>query len=505
MENIFGTNKRIRLGIWGLGRGSSFVKAAKELNIDVVAGCDFNPLMRDEFAKNCPDAFVTSDDKEFLAYKDMDAVLIATFFAGHAEHTIRALEAGFHVMCEVTSFFTPAEGVRVVEAVEKSGKIYHLLENYPFTKESMYLADLWKKGFFGEFMYGEFHYLHDCRSLCYGYNMPGCPPVEPGYQAHHWRSWLNFHYYNTHSLGPVMKITGLRPEKITAFPNAVPLPGYLDDGAMGKACASLIQMSNGGVFRNLTGATTGDNHMGKRLWGTRASAESERHGLYLRIGAGGHTPQVAVEPQWPELGELADSCGHGGGDFWELYYFAREVLTGEPGPWGIYAACDVTLAGIMAVRSSQNGGIPVEIPDFRNKEVREKYRNDNFAQEHFDPAAIFPADCDKTLAGRFNSVMLKLIRNAQILRAAFDGSVIWNELRDDAARLAVLKSVTQAEGLLPEFFSAREEAEELLAAYPESLAAKPLGEMLALQMPELGASEENLREQLTKIKEKMTK
>jgi hypothetical protein len=101
--------------------------------------------------------------------------------------------------------------------------------------------------------------------------------------------------------------------------------------------------------------------------------------------------------------------------------------------------------------------------------------------------------------------MLKLIRNAQILRAAFDGSVIWNELRDDAARLAVLKSVTKAEALLPEFFSAREEAEALLEAYPESLAAKPLGEMLALQMPELGASEENLREQLIKIKEKMTK
>ena len=44
MKNIFGTDKRIRLGIWGLGRGSSFIKAAKELNIDIVAGCDFNPV-----------------------------------------------------------------------------------------------------------------------------------------------------------------------------------------------------------------------------------------------------------------------------------------------------------------------------------------------------------------------------------------------------------------------------------------------------------------------------
>ena len=36
MKNIFGTDKRIRLGIWGLGRGSSFIKAAKELNIDAI-------------------------------------------------------------------------------------------------------------------------------------------------------------------------------------------------------------------------------------------------------------------------------------------------------------------------------------------------------------------------------------------------------------------------------------------------------------------------------------
>ena len=42
MSGIFDTEQRIRLGIWGLGRGSSFIKAAKELNIDVVAGCDFH-------------------------------------------------------------------------------------------------------------------------------------------------------------------------------------------------------------------------------------------------------------------------------------------------------------------------------------------------------------------------------------------------------------------------------------------------------------------------------
>ena len=51
---VFNTNKRIRLGIWGLGRGLSFYSTCKHLNIDVVAGCDYNQHMRDNFLKANP-------------------------------------------------------------------------------------------------------------------------------------------------------------------------------------------------------------------------------------------------------------------------------------------------------------------------------------------------------------------------------------------------------------------------------------------------------------------
>ena len=70
------TEKRIRLGIWGLGRGMSFYKSCEALGIDVVAGCDYNEHMRDNFLESCPGAFVTADSEEFLKY-DMDAVLVA--------------------------------------------------------------------------------------------------------------------------------------------------------------------------------------------------------------------------------------------------------------------------------------------------------------------------------------------------------------------------------------------------------------------------------------------
>ncbi len=504
MDKIFNTDKRIRLGILGLGRGGVFVKAANALNIDVVAGCDLNADLREKFRTSCPDAMITDDDNEFFNFKDMDAVLIATYFTSHAEHTIRALEKGLHVMCEVTSFFTPAEGVRVVEAVEKSGKVYNLLENYPFTKENMFLKKLWDEGLFGEFQYGEFEYLHDCRTLCYCYNAAGSPPVEPGYQAHSWRAHLDFHYYATHSLGPLMKITGLRPEKITALPEKVALPGFLPGSGMAKPCPSLIQMSNGGLMRNLTGATTGNYHMGKRIWGTRASAESLEGDLKIRIGATGSGTPLQITPEWPELGEYADAHGHGGGDFWELYYFAREILFGTPAPWDIYHAADVTLSGIMAVRSHENGGQVMEIPDFRDKSVRDKYRNDNFRMTlPFEPDKIFPDGHDKAETSKFNQLMRDLLKNATNLRCAIDGAKLYSSLTNDQDRLEVAKLLNLAISELPETGKYFAEAEKLAGLYPDSPAAYALHGAMSLIADDLTENiETELKSSLAKTLEK---
>ena len=49
-------------------------------------------------------------------------------------------------------------------------------------------------------------------------------------------------------------------------------------------------------------------------------------------------------------------AGYGVGDYWEIYNFAKQIWEGVPAPWNIYNACDVTLMGIMAVHSRENGG-----------------------------------------------------------------------------------------------------------------------------------------------------
>lgn len=484
MDNLFNTDKRIRLGIWGLGRGANFIAAAKAVNIDVVAGCDIHPHMREEFVKNVPGAFVTDNADELLAY-DIDAVLIATYLPDHAEHAIKALEAGKHVMCEVTSFLRICDGVRLVEAVEKSGKVYNLLENYPFTKENMFLRKLYQDGFFGEFQYAEFEYVHEARALAYAYNVDHGLPIEPGYTLHSWRSNLNGHIYNTHSLGPVMQITGLRPVSITAPRNTIFIDGIIEGARETSFGASLITMSNGGVMRNLMGGSTSDYHTGGRLWGTRASAE-KLNGLKIRFGASGNGIQVDVDPQWPELGELADSTGHGGGDFWELYYFAREILTGEPAPWNIYASCDVTVAGIQAARSMANDAQPMEIPDFRKKEDRDRYRNDDWDCRNFkfDPLNIFPEGHDTEITKNFNSIMLELfpLYRAEGLNLAaqvYDGMKIFEHVADYEQKQRIVARGWKLVQLMPKIAEDCRAAKVIADAYPESGPGKMLRKVLS--------------------------
>ncbi|MCX5758139.1 MAG: hypothetical protein NTU83_06465, partial [Candidatus Hydrogenedentes bacterium] len=395
-------DKRIRLGIWGLGRGMNFFDTCKFLNIDVVAGCDYNEHMRVRFAEANPGAFVTDDAEAFLN-ADFDAVLLATFCPAHAGDAIACLKAGKHVLSEVTSFHTMAEGVRLVEAVERAGLVYNLAENYPFSAPHMYLARKWREGLFGDLMYAEGEYVHDVRSPAFTY-IDGVP-IVPGYTLHNWRSWLHFHYYCTHSLGPIMVITGTRPTRVVSLPGKHTLPGNPMPKVQGLAgiAPSLITMDNGAVVRNLMGGTTNDVHT-FRYWGTRGAAEATDR-LFLRLGGTGESPKLEVKTDWGELTSLAEKTGHGGGDFWVLYYFARQILEGTPAPFDIYSAADVTIPGILAYRSSVNGGQPYDVPNFRKKKERDRYRNDHDAQPRFDPNSVcFPKSADKFAHDRLTPI-----------------------------------------------------------------------------------------------------
>jgi len=94
-------------------------------------------------------------------------------------------------------------------------------------------------------------------------------------------------------------------------------------------------------------------------------------------------------PEFPEYAEAAQRAGHGGGDFFTNFHFAR-AIRGEEAPfWDVYRGVACSIVGILAYRSALNNSSLVEVPDLREKLARDRYRSDDWSP---DPATRTAGD-----------------------------------------------------------------------------------------------------------------
>lgn len=164
---------KVRIGVIGVtGRGS----IAKYLhnpdgNSEVVAGADINPDCLKEFKQNInSDAFVTTDYRELLDRKDIDAIVITSPDYCHEEHAVAALQAGKHVFCEKPLAITVEGCDNILRAWKNSGK--KLMVGFNMRYMSMFrtmkeivdtgvieeIKAVWVRHFVG---YGGNFYYHD--------------------------------------------------------------------------------------------------------------------------------------------------------------------------------------------------------------------------------------------------------------------------------------------------------------------------------------------------------
>ena len=109
--------KKIKVGIFGVGRGMDLAKNFMLLGADIAAICDFNKERLDAAAKKVgTDTAIYSDFDSFIEH-DMDAVVLANYFHEHAPFAIKCFEKGIHVFSECISNGTMA-GVREKKSVK---------------------------------------------------------------------------------------------------------------------------------------------------------------------------------------------------------------------------------------------------------------------------------------------------------------------------------------------------------------------------------------------------
>ena len=313
---------------------------------------------------------------------DLDAVVLANYYHQHAPFAVRALEAGKHVMSECSACGTLAEGIALVRAVERTGLIYMFAENYPYMVYNQEMRRLFRDGVVGKFLYGEGEYVHPDSAET---------KLNRSVGWNHWRNWIPATYYCTHSIAPVMFITDTRPVRVSGFV----VPHDFEDPSISLACKRsdtaamlVLQMDNGAIVKSLHGALRGHQNY-TRIHGNLGLMENCRTGdkSMLRVRREPFEKREGVPtdtvylPDFPEHHEQAVRTGHGGGDFFTNYHFAEAIFTNQRPYLDIYRGIDMSICGILAWRSALAGGVPIDVPDFRDEAVRIQYENDNWTAD----------------------------------------------------------------------------------------------------------------------------
>ncbi len=390
---------KIKIGIFGAWRGNTYIDLMlEEPQIEIVAICDKNiDNLNASDNQKLKDTAMFKDFDSFLAEGKklgMNAVFLANYFHQHAPFAIKAMEAGMNVVSECTSASTLKECVELVEAVERTGKKYMLAENYPFTNFNLKMSRIIEEGTLGSLLYAEGEYNHS------GDN-EYLKELTPG--AYHWRAWMPRTYYITHAMGPLMYMTKTMPKYVSARAVHSDLLYELKDWRHNYDGAAIMfcEMSNGMIAR-FTGCTAmASDYSRFRVAGDLASIEGG-HNIpdeQIRLFHFEHTTPEGEEscrllPSDIEDNERAASAGHGGSDYRIVQILIDYFINDKAPFFDVYAGTAMSATAILAWRSCLNHGENFKVPDFRNPEEREAFRNDDltpFPDENGKGATLPPA------------------------------------------------------------------------------------------------------------------
>lgn len=372
----------LKIGIVGARGLSNLIGFRAIPGVEVTALCDLHEgLLNEQAAKfGIPNTYRIYED---MLDSDLDAIVVSTPMQLHVQQTIQALEAGKHVLCEVTAGVTLDELWWLKEAVEKhSDKVYMFAENYCYIPINQQIANMVRQGVFGDLYYGEGDYLHDIKYLASGYNrrMPGEQPASAKTSwRNYWQLGKRGNFYPTHSLGPVMQwFEGDRIKSVCTFATGWhTAPHFRQEDTSITMC----QLESGKLIKlRLDCISPRPHNMSYySLQGTKGSYEAPRglgdtHKVY--VCAEGDDPNKAewrplsdfdayMPERYRNATEEQRRAGHWGGDYFIVKDFIDAIRGGTRPPIDVYDACEWTAVGLLSELSVMNGGRMMDMPDFR--------------------------------------------------------------------------------------------------------------------------------------------
>ena len=179
---------RVRFGIIGVGmQGSGLLANAIELpGVECVAACDLYDG-RHTLAKEIvrPDLPTTRRYQELLANKDIDCIVAAVPDHWHKQVVVDAVSAGKDIYCEKPMSHTAAEGVEMVAAAKRTGRIVQIGSQRVSSVICAKAKELVTKGALGDLMLVEGSLGRNDPTGAWEYPPP--PDLSP--QTLDWDTW----------------------------------------------------------------------------------------------------------------------------------------------------------------------------------------------------------------------------------------------------------------------------------------------------------------------------
>ena len=380
----------VRIGFVGLGvRAKRAVHRMMHIEgCKVVALCDLVQENIDEAkeiisasGKEIPDCFTGEEGwKELCRKPDMDLVYICTDWASHANIAVYAMQQGKHVATEVPAATTVADCWRLVDTAETTQRHCIMLENCCYDEFELCTLNMAKKGLFGEIIHAEGSYLHDLRERI--------ATNEDG--GRKWSNWqvefMNRHNgnpYPTHGLGPIALAMDInRGDRLKSIVSCSSKP-VGDNTLTGNMNTSIITTEKGHTIV-VQHCMTLPRPYSRSFLVSGTDGFAQKYPVpYFTFAPDCDNPIMGDEciavtekyrhpfvAEYKQRGE--ELCGRRWIDYAmdsRLIYCLRNGL---PLDMTVYDAALWSCLVELTDTSANNGGTPVEIPDFTRGRWRER-------------------------------------------------------------------------------------------------------------------------------------
>ncbi len=394
--------EKLTVAVIGCGNfAKNFVNLFKEHPfVQKVYVCDVIKEKAEEYKEKF-NVEIIDTFEDVLSDKSINCIANFTQRHLHGEIVIKALKAGKHVYSAVPMAPTVEECKEIVELVKKTGLTYVIGETCYYYPCAMYCREMYSKGKFGDFQYGASQYYHHIDSISYGKR-----PEERGMAPM---------LYPTHSIAMIISAVNSYVKRVSCFGCKAPA----EDKAFDKNSVwnnefinqyALMELENGGTARVTEARGFGwakPSSYISSLYGTKAGYEfSNAQHIFVeklddengyekvqltdvsdyvntdKMVENKNTPEFKNDVangkyQWSstsavqnrEIARLPKEYenlenGHMGTHKFLIDDFCKAVYNREMPVLNAWFAARTTVPGLIAIESSNLGGIPLDVPDF---------------------------------------------------------------------------------------------------------------------------------------------